>query len=307
MRAIALFLAGSILACPGAPAMAALELEPTSDWRLREYDDKCRVSRTFGEGEDAVTLWIDQGGPGRYYNITAIGQPFRSPYGPRIGIGFAPGEIQRRGFTANTSSSGRPVISLFGVQIVSFDEDPSAGDTGQAALDDALNAAMLPERETAASEVIAQRFDAVESLELSGAVIEKMSLRTGSMLTVATQLLGCTSAMLKKRAETKEISTGQTQASRPEGERIWAQQIRADYPSYLMQENAEGSVGVRVAVSPEGRATFCEVTAFVGDAGFNDAACLAMIRYARFSPARGREGEPAWGTFATRITYLINR
>lgn len=306
MRVIALVLAGSVLAGTAAPAMAALELEPTSEWRLREYDDKCRISRTFGEGEDAVTLWIEKGGPGRYYNITAIGRPFRSPYGARVDIGFAPGEMQTRGFVSNTSSSGRPVISLFGVQLVPFDKDPSANRTSPAEPSESLDLSKLPDRETAAPEVLAERFDAVRSLDLSGALVEKVSLKTGSALPVATQLADCTSAMLEKRTKASESSAARGQGPRADGEREWATRIHAEYPAYLLRESAQGSVGVRVAVSPEGRATFCEVLEFVGPAGFNDAACLSMVRHARFSPARDRAGQPVWGTFVTRITYRIN-
>ena len=62
-----------------APLQAETVLEPSSDWRLREYEDKCRLSRNFGEGEQAVSLWLDQGGAQQTFNLTLIGEPFANP------------------------------------------------------------------------------------------------------------------------------------------------------------------------------------------------------------------------------------
>ena len=58
-----------------------LTLAPAGEWKLREYPDKCRASRVFGEGEERTTLWIDQGGREPSYNVTMIGEPLKSSHG----------------------------------------------------------------------------------------------------------------------------------------------------------------------------------------------------------------------------------
>ena len=46
---------------------------------------------------------------------------------------------------------------------------------------------------------------------------------------------------------------------------------------------------------------------FIGAVGFNVAACQAMIRHSRFSPASDEAGEAAWGAYSTRLTYRISQ
>ena len=89
-------------------------------------------------------------------------------------------------------------------------------------------------------------------------------------------------------------------------ERRWASQIQENYPSRALREEVEGTVGVRVTVTPDGRATGCSVTASSGSSVLDEAACRGMERYARFDPALDRSGNPTTGTYSTRITYRLN-
>ena len=90
------------------------------------------------------------------------------------------------------------------------------------------------------------------------------------------------------------------------GERRWAARIQENYPSRALREEIEGTVGVAVTVTPEGRATNCRVTASSGSSILDEAACQGMERYARFNPALNDAGNPTTGSYATRITYRLN-
>jgi protein TonB len=90
------------------------------------------------------------------------------------------------------------------------------------------------------------------------------------------------------------------------GEGRWAARIQENYPSRALREEIEGTVGVRVTVTPDGRATGCQVTASSGSSILDDAACKGMERYARFNPALDAAGNPTSGSYSTRITYRIN-
>lgn len=89
-------------------------------------------------------------------------------------------------------------------------------------------------------------------------------------------------------------------------ERRWAGQIQDNYPSRALREETEGTVGVRVTVSADGRATGCQVTSSSGSSILDDAACRGMERYARFEPALDRAGNPTTASYSTRITYRLN-
>jgi protein TonB len=90
------------------------------------------------------------------------------------------------------------------------------------------------------------------------------------------------------------------------GERGWVQRITEDYPSRAAREELEGTVGVRVTVTPEGRATGCTVTKSSGHDILDTAACKAVERYSRFEPAWDDAGNPISAPWSTRITYKLN-
>ena len=93
---------------------------------------------------------------------------------------------------------------------------------------------------------------------------------------------------------------------RTKGERGWAARIQEDYPTRAAREEIEGTVGVRVTVTPDGKATGCSVTGSSGSSILDDAACKAVERYARFEPALDDDGNPINASWSTRITYKLN-
>lgn len=98
----------------------------------------------------------------------------------------------------------------------------------------------------------------------------------------------------------------QARAAAPKNQRSWAARIQDNYPARALREEREGTVGVRVTVTTNGRATGCQVTASSGHSDLDQAACQGMERYAQFNPALDAAGNPTEGSFATRIVYQIN-
>jgi protein TonB len=98
----------------------------------------------------------------------------------------------------------------------------------------------------------------------------------------------------------------QARGARTKNERSWAARIQENYPARALREEIEGTVGVRVSVTPDGRATGCSVTASSGSDILDAAACAGMERYARFDPALDNDGNPTTGSYSTRITYKLN-
>lgn len=89
-------------------------------------------------------------------------------------------------------------------------------------------------------------------------------------------------------------------------ERRWAGRIQENYPSRALREEVEGTVGVRVTVTANGRATGCQVTSSSGSSVLDQAACRGMERYARFNPALDAAGNETSASYSTRITYRLN-
>lgn len=98
----------------------------------------------------------------------------------------------------------------------------------------------------------------------------------------------------------------QARGATTRNERSWAARIQDNYPARALREEREGTVGVRVTVTAQGRATNCQVTASSGSPDLDQAACQGMERYAQFNPALDAGGNPTEGSYSTRITYRIN-
>lgn len=78
-----------------------------------------------------------------------------------------------------------------------------------------------------------------------------------------------------------------------------------DYPTAALRMEQEGLVRVRLAVSAEGRATGCEVTASSGFAELDQATCDKLVRRARFTPASDESGAKVSGNWATSVRWAI--
>jgi periplasmic protein TonB len=89
-------------------------------------------------------------------------------------------------------------------------------------------------------------------------------------------------------------------------ERSWVARIIENYPARAAREELEGTVGVRVTVTAEGRATGCTVTSSSGHGILDESACKDVERYARFDPAWDDAGNPISASWSTRITYKLN-
>ncbi|MEM7780335.1 MAG: energy transducer TonB [Pseudomonadota bacterium] len=98
----------------------------------------------------------------------------------------------------------------------------------------------------------------------------------------------------------------QARGATTRNERRWAARIQENYPSRALRQGVEGTVGVRVTVTPDGRATGCSVTASSGSPVLDQAACRGMERYSRFNPALDDAGNETTGVYSTRITYRLN-
>jgi periplasmic protein TonB len=98
----------------------------------------------------------------------------------------------------------------------------------------------------------------------------------------------------------------QARGATTRNERSWAARIQDSYPPRALREEREGTVGVRVSVTPQGRAANCQVTSSSGSPDLDQAACQGMERYAQFNPALDAGGSPTEGSYSTRITYRIN-
>jgi TonB family protein len=78
-----------------------------------------------------------------------------------------------------------------------------------------------------------------------------------------------------------------------------------DYPLEAIRRGEQGTVAVRLDVTPAGRVGACTVTASSGSALLDAATCRLLSARARFSPARDGAGNPVADTATTKITWRL--
>lgn len=258
-------------------------LAPSSDWKQREYEDRCRVSRNFGEGEDRVTLWLEQGGAEQIYNLTLLGKPFANPYG--LGIRLKPGNEEEivRSYLALKSSTGRPVLRMYGLTFVQPELDRD---------ENAKRPDISIDRE---------RVAAIETLGIRGAGLKALELQLGSMSAPITFLQDCGRRLQFTLSATMRAISGEARPPQPIDFDNWIQ--TNDWPTYLVRAEMEGTIGIRLTVNAKGSATSCNVLGSNKPQLFDDAVCLGLLKRAKFEPALNGDGEPVASYFNTSVTF----
>ncbi|MAP44848.1 MAG: energy transducer TonB, partial [Sphingobium sp.] len=79
----------------------------------------------------------------------------------------------------------------------------------------------------------------------------------------------------------------------------------ADYPSRAQREERSGTAGFRLDIGPDGRVTNCTITSSTGHPDLDEATCRLLPRRARFTPAKGSDGNEMPDTYTGRITWRL--
>lgn len=78
-----------------------------------------------------------------------------------------------------------------------------------------------------------------------------------------------------------------------------------DYPSRALQDKAAGTTSIRWDINTQGRVENCVVTASSGNSDLDQAACRAITRRGKYSPALDQSGNPIRSSSARRVVWRI--
>ena len=78
-----------------------------------------------------------------------------------------------------------------------------------------------------------------------------------------------------------------------------------DYPREAINEKRGGTSKLRIQVDEGGVAQSCAIIESSGHGDLDAAACTAVMRRARFSPAINDAGEPAAGVFEIPVAWQL--
>lgn len=95
-------------------------------------------------------------------------------------------------------------------------------------------------------------------------------------------------------------------ASFPVPERNIASYVsNGDYPTTALERRAMGQVEARVTVTPDGKASDCQMVRSSGHDDLDQITCRVVVKRARFKPARDREGHAMSSPFLFTIWWLM--
>ena len=78
-----------------------------------------------------------------------------------------------------------------------------------------------------------------------------------------------------------------------------------DYPPDALRNEDQGTVSVSLNIGTDGRVTGCSVVGSSGSRSLDNATCRILRSRARFTPAKGSNGQPMTDTYSQRITWRL--
>ncbi len=270
------------------PALAEpVVLKPSSAWNVDFADDKCRLGRMFGDGENRHLLSIEQYWPSAQAGLTVAGpglKGFRSS--EEVDISFFEGQPaqSRTPMMGKLEGVGTALI-VSSIQLngeTRESDDPPAPVGPQAMVAMGKNAKAL---------TIAQKSRSV-------------TLETGPLGEAFKVMNQCTLDLLRDWGlDPAKYVTAQSGPVWTNQEAL-ARKIGAIYPSSAATNGEQAIMRMRVIVSAEGAVENCEVIAATKTTGLKSPACEIM-EGAKFEPARDAAGQPFRSFYATSIIYRL--
>lgn len=267
----------------GVPASAKEPqvIAPSADWRVSKWPDKCRLSRNFGEGKDAVYLALEKGGVEPTFNLIITGKPIRNPVGQVISVQFGPKEQPYgRNYLAVKMRKGKRAILMYGASFAISVPKEDGGYTVE--------------------KLEGERLAAIEYLQIERAGLKPFRLPTGDLTKRMAALRSCTQKLAGALAV---ASAGQSKAPQPLVDfDKWL--LPQDYPAMMVSYERGALITYRLTVGKNGKPTFCTIVESTTPQMFDDAVCLGLLKRAKFSPALDLEGEPALAYWIGSVRFL---
>ena len=278
-----------------APALAddrnsPVVLEPSTYWSVDFGEEKCRLARAFGEGDNRHLLYLEQGGPSASFGFVVVGPSFdRFKKTTHISTQFGDFDpIQDRApFLGTTETLGASII----YSSLQFKNPPDEGEIETGGDLD------LPRMDTE----LAGKINSITIRYRKLAVV----FETGSLEDAIKVLNECALNFVEEWG--LDRSQHETMTKTP----VWlnpesvAKRIQRQYPSSALRKGEQGIFRMRVLVEADGNVSDCVVNNATITESLETPACKEMQR-ANFEPALDKAGKPMRSFYTTQIVYRIN-
>ncbi len=281
-----------------------VEYAPSSDWHLDYAEARCRIVRTFGEGDDETVLYMEQLQPSATLGWVAAGGLVkalgsRSKFQVQFGPGLAPFEID---------TEARYTLGKFGASI----HGSNIGNMGPvavsvaAAVDTEVSDPSPPMQPTPVGmpALSVEEGKSIEWIEFTRKD-RHYRLRTGEMGSVFAAMNACMANLVEHWGADSETLSGRAAAPRLLNIQRVAKEVQKSYPSKAERRGESADLNIRVMVDEKGRVSSCHITEITSAENFSDVACDKFTQLAQFEPARNMDGEAVASYYVTTVRYRM--
>lgn len=286
----------SIMVSPSVDAaQPPLQLKQTSSWNVDYADDRCRLMRQFGEGEEKVFAIFDRYGPGERFRMIIAGKPVRtSMNNGEATIQFGPTESEQRlGFYKGDLGEYPALVFHSQARVA----PPSAAEQ-------ALIEKRKDDEWIEIAPVDPAREAAIRNLTIGKPLRRTLILETGSMRKPLEALGTCVNNLMTSWGIDVERHRNLTRAAAPLTSPVqWV--VSSDYPVKMLSAGQPAIVEFRMAVSADGNPASCHIQSTTRPKEFDKAVCGSLMKRARFSPALDAEGKPLASYYRNTVRFAL--
>lgn len=289
----------ALVVTPGrANTSDAIDLAPSSAWQLEYADDRCRLSRVFGEGEWKTIFWIEQSAPSDSFQWMVAG-----------------GAINHLGSTGGVSALYGPGFEVF---------DTAEGSPSSVALPKLRlkeYGAVLrahgfrhagPRSDQAPVSQGTEPWKGIGLNPVDGSRIEYLSLmrkgrearlQTENLQSVFEALNTCTSDLFRSWGFEPGLGSAVVEGAKAKNLRSIAHRLAKDRARF---SSSDTMVDVKMLVGTNGRVEKCVHVKKVQGEELGRRACELIELYALFEPALDANGNPTQDLFSTSVVLWTN-
>lgn len=280
--AAAVTLAGAIPAA----AEDTRAFKPTGQWTLDYGEDYCRLLRPFSDGKSEVALAFERIQPGPFMRMVLVGQNLATKSrAQELEWNFEPSGTARKARHAQSKTDEKlDYLNLGPVTIAEF--QPPAPGSPPPAYDRAA--------EKAAAKPLA-------AIAIDGGMVEPMRIDTGSLESAIGALQACADDLAGSWGLDRASLASSTPAMPVDGGVGW---LGMEIPFNEYSRFAGGGNQVRLMVDAAGEPTSCHIHWPTLSDTTNKKICSALMRKAKFMPAKDASGTPITGFWVGSPLFL---
>lgn len=293
----AALLFGTLLPIHAAHSKEPLRLMPSSPWNVHYSDESCRIGRHFGEDDQRITFTAISFDDSDALRFAFVGKSLKSREDGKLRMVIHPSDrVKFADYYPAIGADNLPALILIAPQYLVMETEEQIREIKAAREADHHNyrrAPITPEQETAISHI-----------ELSGRFLPHVILETGSFGKVMEKMRDCRDQLLTDWGLDAAKHRNLSERAQPlESPGRWLRS--SDYPMHLVERGQRGIVHFRLMVDEKGDVSQCKIQQSTRPAEFDDVVCKALMRRAKFSPARDSEGNFLPSYYRNNVRFML--